>query len=641
MFKVPGGGRPAPHPPSERPIRPPSSTPRAAQRAAAHPPTVPPIPVARRQWPEQPSRQQSYIQGQPYDTLRTRTSEIVVPRVPSRSYSGRVFDHAFETAGRGTTAFANGACKDLFDSISREQALDRSTIYNKFIREKFAGKIIPNRIEFRQYLITKVFSEFANHLSPKWRRLYKEQLKYLPFKDCHELFILFSDISKAYLELENEKVEIEATLKELDASRKSKKEEKLSDKEDHLILRYLDIEEAIEKLDQRMAALEVDCFMRVSKAFHKKMEMVEKEDLPEKVEKTEKKLLVASGLSKEQMSNLTNLQHEYARKLDELNQLDRNLQPIEYSKKEEECKNCMKALIGVSRLDPKDLGKLALKFEQEYRVEADQKVIPENFVSTESKYLSGAAASVTSYLITLLVMLVAGWAILDKLENEKQKEEDSRNFFFHDITTKHHTTAIDLASMKQQLQFYPDIQDKLEGQIKEVEKLNLNLLTALMDYKKASREQLNLKNITSDLAKEKIKDYNALEVYLHKSYEPITKREADIRMLQDEIIVKHHALQEKYQGYYFEMKATTLLDGCKRDVDVIERNLELIEGNKAHLSHKKVELFIQYKKEYKDFESLDLSKADKDLIKNLESFKTGLDGLRRKVESLAVKNGVR
>lgn len=640
MLKLPGPGgyRPAPHP--ERPMRPPSSTGRPQRSAPTSPAARTPGYAFPTAWPQRPE-QQAYIQRPSYDQLLTRSSDTIVPRVPSRSYSGRVFDHAFETAGRGTTAFTHGACRDLFDGISREQALDRSTLYNKFFREKVGGKIIPNRNEFRQFLVTKVFSEFANHLSPQWRRLYKEQLKYLPFKDCHELFIQFSDISKAYLTLENEKVEIDATLKELNASRKAKKEENISDKEDQLILRYLDIEEAIEKLDQRMAALEVDCFMRASKAFHKKMEAVEKEDLPEKVQTTEKKLLVASGLSKEQMNNLTNLQHEYAKKLDELSQLDRNLQPIEYSKKEEECKNCMKALIGVSRLDPKDLGKLALKFEQEYRVEADQKVNPENFVSTESKYLSGAAASVTSYLITLLVMLVAGWVILDKLENEKQKEEDSRNFFFHDITTKHHTTAIDLASMKQQLQFYPDIQDKLEGQIKEVEKLNLDLLTALMDYKKASREQLNLKNITADLAKEKIKDYNALEAYLHKSYEPIIKREADIRKLQDEIIIAHRDLQEKYQGYYFEMKATTLLDGCKRDVDVIERNLELIEGNKAHLSHKKVELFIQYKKEYKDFASLDLSTADKDLIKNLESFKTGLDGLRRKVESLAVKNGAR
>ena len=628
MFRVPGGGG--------RPQVPHHAVPQRMERTqAVHPPAKsPPQAKSPRPAPAIGPRTPAFkaphapqLPGGSSANYLARTTTHIPPSqpfVPKRFASG-IGTHALESINKGSTALTTGLCRDLFDSYSREQALDRSTLYNKYFREPLKGKIIPNRIEFRQFLVTKVFSEFGNHLSPKLQKLFKEQLNDLGDKDAYELFLQFSDISKAYLEVEDEKVQLENEVSALEKSRKAKGG-KITDKENEKIDRILDLEEEIQKLDQRMASLELDCFIRTSLAHHKKMDALQ----PKELEKKEKKMVATSGLTKPQMENLTNLQHAYAIKVNELNQLDRNLQPDEYQKKEKECVNCMNALIAVSGLHPKDLGKLALKFEQEHRTTAEQKINPDFFMSTESKYLTGAGASCASYLLTALLMLVVSWVILDKLENERKGEEEKRSIFAHEALGKNHQTTIDLESMKYDLQYHPGLQDELHEDIQEIEELNSQLITAVNEYQKASREQLNLKNITSDMAKEKINDYAALEAYLKKSHEPVQKKEIEINLLIKTINEKMHTLRGNYKEQHMRIKAGNILDGCRVEFDTINHMGSLLSPKKkAQIEH--------YRNEYQKFQKTDIETVDKEkYIKDLQTFKSSLHAFRMNISAKAV-----
>ena len=240
-----------------------------------------------------------------------------------------IFNHALQGISSGGNEVITTACSDVVSQW--KQAADQSALYNWLPGRKIEGKSIGNRLQFTEFLTTKVFSNFADHMSPKWQNIFKEQLKDLSFDDAYAVYLKLCDISKEYITSEDEKIACERELQEIHDKKKGSQgsPKQLRHRELEIKTSLRNIAEKQNTLNEKLNDVASDCVRRTSIAHTKKMLSLK----PAKQQKAQQKLEKATGFFTAEMRALTNLQVELNRKMDELSNIDKILKPADYAAK--------------------------------------------------------------------------------------------------------------------------------------------------------------------------------------------------------------------------------------------------------------------------------------------------------------------
>ncbi len=517
-----------------------------------------------------------------------------------------LFTHAIEGFARGGTV-VHATCHDIVDSKKWQQTLDRSRVYN------LATGKIGNRAEFTEFVTQNVFTLFAKGLSAKWQGVFKEQLKSISFDDAFELFNRFSAISRQYADLDDKIKDAEA------ASLEAKDEKSIWDAQERKAA--LDID--MNRLNSQMSLLQTDCLLVTSIAHAKKLlEMhnpSEQKDVTHELEQ-------AAGRPIKEMETLFQLQSFYMEKAKELGEIDHGLYPKEYEAKQKECRNSLRAILDLVHFTPNNLAKVALRFETEYRQKAGEKLDPKHYVSTEYQMLSNVKSTALSWLLTLLITSTLAWTLLDDLDATLEKEEAERKSFITDATYLQHSIAKEIAQLKSELEHtmdHPAYQQHVQAHLTSLEKLNEELLAAIQEYEKISKNQLNPKNLMHDMAKEKIKDYPGLEKHIKKSHEAVDHQGSKVRDLMRSIKETHHKLTRSNQAFSRLHKAQNLADKC-------QKNLKHIEENAKKLTPKSRQHIDAFYKDLAKLRDVDFHTISEDRLKQIEALSLHIEMFRTK-----------
>lgn len=533
-------------------------------------------PTTRHLYPQPPLRP-----GLSLTTGRVPTLSGRPVTAPRRSFHTNVIEHCLEGLKHATTGGMRSLSFSLAEHMGYSRAIDQSKILNS-IRGR-----IGNQQEFTQFVTSKVFAEFAPFIDPMFQKTFKDNLKNLEFEDAHALFQKFSELSEKYLALESDahRTGYQAGQSRGKAAQKWKTD--------------MDIDLA--KLDSKMGALIHDCLLRVAIATGKKKAQEDKKagrvivleeiktgkkraqakkekkttlGVKTTLEKKGKKTTSGMTITADQLKVIDELQRDYSIKLSQLEALDRNSEPRNAKKLEKECKELLDELLKILHVKPKDLLKLALKFEQSHKQEGAEKLDPNKYSSTERRILIGSAANLTNYLIEFVLATVLGMVILNALDQDKNVEEQKRGLFVTQMQQACEDNMMKLRDLESRLEHLPDtnpFKQKFVPHIAELRELIDEQMQAIREYKNLSANQLGRTNVLNDMVREKINTYTGLHAWLKKSSENVHNHGRTVQARSEIITEKMKVVRLEYKNAKISLKGQVLKMRCMQEIQGLEK----------------------------------------------------------------------